>query len=190
VIASQFAKAAATPQTLSRLVRLLVMRLTKPLRQARQMLFGQAPDVDGGELPVQTAALPWRCTKSGKFEFLLVTSRSSQRWIIPKGWSMAGKSLAQAAAQEAYEEAGVRGKIDAQSIGSFEHVKQSVVGGPVTVLVHVFPLIVERELASWPEKEQRSRRWFLQAEAWEAIESEGLRSVVDGFARALASKSG
>jgi 8-oxo-dGTP pyrophosphatase MutT (NUDIX family) len=101
---------------------------------------------------------------------------------------MTGKSLAQAAAQEAYEEAGVRGKIDARSVGSFEHVKQSAVGGPITVLVHVYPLAVERELASWPEKEQRSRRWFLQPKASEAIESEGLRSVVERFARTLASK--
>lgn len=152
------------------------------------MLFGQAPDADGGELPVQTAALPWRCTTAGDFEFLLVTSRSSQRWIIPKGRPMNGKSLAQAAAQEAYEEAGVRGKIGAQSVGSFEHVKHSAVGGHVTVLVHVYPLAVERELASWPEKEQRSRRWFSQPKASEAIESEGLRRVVEGFARTLASK--
>jgi 8-oxo-dGTP pyrophosphatase MutT (NUDIX family) len=153
------------------------------------MLFGQAPDT-GGELPIQTAALPWRCTKAGNFEFLLVTSRSSQRWIIPKGRPMTGKSLAQAAAQEAYEEAGVRGKIDGRSVGSFEHMKQSAVGGPVTVLVHVYSLAVERELASWPEKEQRARRWFLQPQALEAIESEGLRSVVESFARALASKRG
>jgi 8-oxo-dGTP pyrophosphatase MutT (NUDIX family) len=94
---------------------------------------------------------------------------------------MAGKSLAQAASQEAYEEAGVRGKMDGRSVGSFEHLKQTTIGGPVTV---------ERELASWPEKEQRSRRWFGQPEASEAIESEGLRSVVEGFARALASKGG
>jgi 8-oxo-dGTP pyrophosphatase MutT (NUDIX family) len=154
------------------------------------MLFGQASEPAGGELPVQTAALPWRCTKAGKFEFLLVTSRSSQRWIIPKGRPMVGKSLAEAATQEAYEEAGVRGKINEQSVGSFEHVKQSAVGGPVTVLVHVYPLAVNRELDTWPEKEQRSRRWFGQSEASKAIESEGLRSVVERFAQTLAKKRG
>jgi 8-oxo-dGTP pyrophosphatase MutT (NUDIX family) len=103
---------------------------------------------------------------------------------------MVGKSLAQAAAQEAYEEAGVRGKIDGHSIGSFEHVKQSAVGGPVTVLVHVYPLAVDRELDAWPEKEQRSRRWFGQFEASQVIESEGLRSVVEGFAQALVKQGG
>jgi hypothetical protein len=69
-------------------------------------------------------------------------------------------------------------------------VKQSAVGGPVTVLVHVFPLAVNRELDAWPEKEQRSRRWVGQSEASQAIESEGLRSVVERFAQALAKERG
>ena len=154
------------------------------------MLFGQVPGTESGDLPVQTGALPWRCTKAGDFEFLLVTSRSSQRWIIPKGRPMIGKSLAQAAAQEAYEEAGIRGKIDPQTIGSFEHVKQTAVGGPLTVLVHVYPLAVERVLASWPEDTQRTRQWFGHSEAVEAIWSEGLRTVVTRFADELAKQSG
>jgi 8-oxo-dGTP pyrophosphatase MutT (NUDIX family) len=169
-------------------MRLLVMRIPKPIRRARDMLLGH-DDAEGGDLPVRAGALPWRCTKAGDLEFLLVTSRSSQRWIIPKGRLMAGKSLAQAAAQEAYEEAGVRGKIDARSPGSFEHVKQSAIGGSVTVIVHVYPLAVERQLKSWPEEAQRSRRWFGHSEVLEVVQSEGLISVIRRFADDLAAKS-
>jgi 8-oxo-dGTP pyrophosphatase MutT (NUDIX family) len=102
---------------------------------------------------------------------------------------MAGKSLAQAAAQEAYEEAGVRGKIDARSIGSFEHVKQSAIGGPTPVIVHVYPLAVARELKSWPEEAQRSRRWFGHSEVLEVIHSERLLEIMRRFADELAAKS-
>ena len=74
-------------------------------------------------LPLQTGALPWRI--SGKtIEILLVTGRRSGQWTIPKGWPMPGKTLAEAAAQEAFEEAGVEGTVDPVPIGSFRHVKQ------------------------------------------------------------------
>jgi 8-oxo-dGTP pyrophosphatase MutT (NUDIX family) len=159
----------------------MLMRIPKAFRQAGQTLLGH-DNVEGSDLSVRTGALPWRFTKAGILEFLLVTSRSSQRWIIPKGRPMAGKSLAQAAAQEAYEEAGVRGQISPQSIGSYKHVKQSAIGEPVTVLVHVYPLAVAQELKSWPEDAQRSRRWFGQSEALEIIQSEELRTAVRRFA--------
>jgi 8-oxo-dGTP pyrophosphatase MutT (NUDIX family) len=102
---------------------------------------------------------------------------------------MAGKSLAQAAAQEAYEEAGVRGTIDAQSIGGFEHVKHSAIGGPLKVFVYVYPLAVERELKSWPEEAQRSRRWFGHSEVLEIVQSDGLLDIMRRFADELATKS-
>lgn len=165
----------------------MLMRIPKALLKAGQTLLGQ--DMEGRDLPVRTGALPWRFTKAGDLEFLLVTSRSSRRWIIPKGRPMAGKSLAQAAAQEAYEEAGVRGQVDAQSIGGFKHVKQSAVGEPVTVFVHVYPLAVAQELRSWPEDTQRSRRWFGQSEFFEVIQPEELRTAVRRFAHELAAKS-
>ncbi|MBZ0261802.1 MAG: hypothetical protein K8F90_14530, partial [Hyphomicrobiales bacterium] len=61
----------------------------------------------------QYAALPWRQAPS--LELLLITSRETRRWVIPKGWPMPEKSPAESAAQEAYEEAGIRGQIEAQA---------------------------------------------------------------------------
>ena len=70
----------------------------------------------------QYAALPWRNAQG--FEILLITSRETRRWVIPKGWPMPGNSPAESAAQEAYEEAGIRGKIAVQAIGHYGYRKR------------------------------------------------------------------
>lgn len=114
-----------------------------------------------------------------RFEVLLVTGRRSHRWTIPKGWPMVGKSLAEAAAQEAFEEAGVRGTIDPVPVGSFDHIKQNLPSGElleVRILVH--PLSVDRELPKWPEIGQRRRKWFSVEEAAKKVDSEELRALI------------
>ncbi len=73
---------------------------------------------------------------------------------------MPGKSLAEAAEQEAFEEAGVRGTIDPKPIGTFRHVKTQLVAGELEVDIVVHPLWVDRELPKWPELGQRKRKWF------------------------------
>lgn len=126
---------------------------------------------------IQTGALPWRRLTGGGMEVLLVTSRLSGRWIVPKGWPMPGKSLAQAAAQEAFEEAGVTGRIDAEPLGFFQHVKNFPLGQmEVTIFVH--PLAVEKELSSWPERGQRQRKWFEPKNAARVVESNDLGSMI------------
>ena len=70
----------------------------------------------------QVAALPFRI-KDGKIEVLLVTSRETKRWLIPKGWPMKGKKPHKAAAQEAEEEAGVKGEIKNKPLGSYDYWK-------------------------------------------------------------------
>ena len=89
-------------------------------------------------VPVQSGALPWRLKSRKKPEVLLVTGRRSGRWMIPKGWPIPGKSLAFSAAREAFEEAGIEGKVDPQPIGTFRHVKQHILFGEleVDILVH------------------------------------------------------
>ena len=75
---------------------------------------------------LQTGALPWRRAKGDQLEILLVTGRLSGRWIVPKGWPMRGKTMAKAAAQEAYEEAGVRGKVNRlQNAQNASHCKHA-----------------------------------------------------------------
>lgn len=129
---------------------------------------------------IQTGALPWRRSRGEELELLLVTGRWSKRWIIPKGWPMRGKNLAQAAAQEAFEEAGVKGRIEEAPLGTFRHVKRMPLGElEVDIVVHA--LGVERELDSWPERSQRERRWFSPAEASALVEAPGLRTLLLGL---------
>lgn len=111
-------------------------------------------------------------------EVLLVTSRRSGRWLIPKGWPMEGLSLAEAAAREAYEEAGVHGIIDQAPFGWFTHDKQHDLFGPMTVRIAVHLLAVDRELSSWPELGERKRRWFSPRQAIEQVQSEELAALI------------
>lgn len=128
-------------------------------------------------MAVQTGALPWRIAKGSKPEVLLVTGRRSRRWIIPKGWPMLGRSLADAAAREAYEEAGVHGTVDPKPLGSFRHIKRNVFGSlEVEILVHL--MSVHEELPDWPERGQRNRRWFTVKEAVAVIESKELCAMI------------
>lgn len=131
-----------------------------------------------GDLPIQTGVLPWRLADNKGIEVLLVTSRRSGRWTIPKGWPMAGKSLAEAAAQEAFEEAGVMGTVDPTPIGTFRHIKQKLVSGDFEVSVVVHPMWVDREFRKWPELGQRKRRWFSPKDAAKRVDSPELSELI------------
>ena len=139
-------------------------------------------------VPVQSGALPWRLKRRKKAEVLLVTGRRSGRWMIPKGWPMPGKSLAHSAAQEAFEEAGIEGKVDPRPIGTFRHVKQHLLFGELEVDILVHPLAVRRELANWPEKGERSRKWFTLDEAATQVDSDELRNLIVLFGKSLKAK--
>ncbi|MDQ3247465.1 MAG: NUDIX hydrolase [Pseudomonadota bacterium] len=125
----------------------------------------------------QTGALPWRLTGSST-EVLLITGRNSGRWMIPKGWPMRGKSLAEAAAQEAFEEAGVRGTIEAAPIGTVRHVKRHLLVGPLEISILVHALAVESELPIWPEQAQRKRKWFGFEQAASLVRSSELSKLI------------
>lgn len=114
---------------------------------------------------VQFAALPWRRNASGAVEVLLITSRETRRWVIPKGWPIMSRSSAKSAAQEAFEEAGVVGKIAKAPIGVFAYDKRLKNGRLQHVRVAVFPLHVEREQDVYPEKGQREKLWTSPSEA-------------------------
>lgn len=142
------------------------------------------------ELPIQTGVLACRLGRKKRFEVLLVTGRRSRKWMIPKGWPMPGKSLAEAAAQEAFEEAGVKGKVDPEPLGSFRHVKQSLPIGELEVNILVHEMLVDREFPKWPEFGQRRRKWFSVAEAAERVDSDELKRLIMMSAdRALAGVS-
>ena len=144
---------------------------------------------------LQYGALPYRLTKSGAPEILLVTTRQTKRWIIPKGWPIKGLTPATSAAREAFEEAGVRGSIKTKAIGVFSYDKRLDEDGIIIPCeVRVFPLLVKRLSKTWPESEQRDAQWFEPAAAMSLIEEESLRILISSFfehlaAGTLASKS-
>ena len=130
-----------------------------------------------GRVPLQVGALPYRRHEDGSIEVMLVTTRSSGRWIVPKGWPMEGKTPVQAAEQEAYEEAGVRGHTSSVEIGRFPHEKSQFLSN-IRTEVAVFPLSVQEELSAWPEREQRTRCWFSVDEAKRAVQSDELAGII------------
>jgi len=126
---------------------------------------------------IQAAALCIR-TKAGRREVLLVTSRGTGRWILPKGWPMKDKTLAEAAAQEAWEEAGVRGEAATDSIGSYSARKVTETGLGMRCIVHVFPLMVERLEDDFPEQHQRRRKWVSLSRASRMVQEEELKALL------------
>jgi 8-oxo-dGTP pyrophosphatase MutT (NUDIX family) len=103
----------------------------------------------------------------------MVTSRSGRRWVLPKGRIEVKQSPAEAAEAEAWEEAGVLGRLAGGSVGSYEYEKFGV-----THTVQVFVLHVAAVHTHWPERHQRSREWVTPEEALNRIEEPDLRAVV------------
>jgi len=131
---------------------------------------------------IQYGALPYRIAKTGSLELLLVTTRQTKRWIIPKGWPVKGLKPAKSAAREAYEEAGIRGAISAKPIGTFSYKKRLEEDGfTVPCEVRVYAMSVRRQLKSWPEAYERDSRWFEPVHALSALKDEGLRELISLF---------
>jgi uncharacterized protein len=114
-------------------------------------------------------------------ELLLVTSRETKRWVLPKGNRIKGLTPHAAAAQEALEEAGVVGATCPAPLGSYRYRKRLESGAALLVDVEVFPFAVTDELDDWPERAQRTRRWFPLAEASAAVEEDDLKALIRGF---------
>jgi len=129
----------------------------------------------------QAAALPYRVSEDSRnVEVLLVTGFRSRSWIIPKGDIDSGMTPYAAAEKEAFEEAGVLGRIDETSIGTFHYRKENN-GNSADVLVDVYPLEVIEELAEWPEMKDRERRWVPVADAAIAVGQAELGAILMGF---------
>ena len=128
---------------------------------------------------VQYAALPWRI-RDGVVEILLLTSRETRRWVIPKGWPMIGLSPAETAVQEAKEEAGVEGRVS-EAIGLYPYTKWMKDGSSRLLNVEVYPLEVTVENETWLEADERSRQWFAGAEASELVDESELGALIGDF---------
>jgi ADP-ribose pyrophosphatase YjhB (NUDIX family) len=112
----------------------------------------------------QVAALPLRRARNGALEIMLVTSRNTGRWIIPKGWTSRRLKDWKAAAREARHEAGVKGKIAPEAIGSYVYIKPEL-GEDTPIGVSVFLLNVRKQRKHWREERDRRRGWFELLEA-------------------------
>jgi 8-oxo-dGTP pyrophosphatase MutT (NUDIX family) len=126
---------------------------------------------------LQVAALPLRFSDDGTAEVLLVTTRTTKRWTIPKGWPVKGLKAHEAAAREAEEEAGVRGKMRKKSIGKYLYWKR-MADDAVLCRVKVFELIVEQRLEDWPERDERRQQWFRLSDAADLAGETGLGALL------------
>jgi 8-oxo-dGTP pyrophosphatase MutT (NUDIX family) len=124
----------------------------------------------------QVGALPIRFVE-GAPQVLLLTSRESRRWVIPKGWPMKGKKNWAAAAQEAKEEAGIVGKTYKKPIGNFLYFKRRAAHFDLC-RVEVYVLSFEKKLESYREKGQRDQRWFALDEAPDIVQEPGLTALL------------
>jgi len=129
----------------------------------------------------QYGVLAYRFAAGAMVELLLVTSRETGRWIVPKGNRVAGLSPSESAAREAYEEGGVEGDIAPEPIGSYRYVKQKKNGTVTPASVLIYPMRVTRQLGDWPEKGERENRWFSLADAAASVAERSLRHLILSF---------
>ena len=132
------------------------------------------------EARAQYAALPYRVAPD--LEILLVTSRETGRWVIPKGWPMKGKTRREAAAIEALEEAGVEGRMIRKPVGAYDYLKVLRSGESQRCRVTVFAVEVTLQHDTWREQDQRSSQWFDWDAAAAAVREPGLGRLIRRFA--------
>jgi len=139
---------------------------------------GLAP-VRGSRL--QVAALCWR--HSPLLEILLVTSLRTRRWILPKGWPHTALSLAQSAAREALEEAGVTGEVAEEPFGHYHYLKEKG-GSALPCRVEIFPLQVTGNRRAFAERGARELVWLPAEQAVARVDEAGLKRILQSFRKA------
>ncbi|MEP2639585.1 NUDIX hydrolase [Roseobacter sp.] len=132
------------------------------------------------DVRTQFAALCYRVHKT-KVQVLLITSRGTQRWIVPKGWPMDGKTPAASAAQEAWEEAGARGQIDGRCLGIFSFTKDAEELGAFPCLAMVYAVKVDTLADDYPEAGQRKRKWMSRKKAAGLVDEPELARILRDF---------
>ncbi|MGG5821825.1 NUDIX hydrolase [Falsiroseomonas sp. HW251] len=144
------------------------------------------PDGQAGEplprnsLRRQSAALPV-IGAGAALRVVLITSRETRRWVVPKGWIEPQEPPHRSAAREAAEEAGIQGEADAEPLGSYLYPKRLAGGVVQTTEVLVFRLRVARLLHDWPERRERTRRLFRPEAAAALVAEPGLAALLRGL---------
>lgn len=139
-------------------------------------LFGGMPS------RVQVAALPWR-EHDGTIQIMLITSRDTGRWVLPKGWPEGDEQLFESAAREALEEAGLTGTMDQREFGRYFYGKRMPSGMERRCEVMVFPMEVGTAADHWPEQGQRKRKWFAAGKAAGLVQEQDLGELIERFGK-------
>lgn len=127
---------------------------------------------------IQYGVLPFAVGRKG-VRVMLLTSRETRRWVIPKGWPMRNRKPRETAVQEAFEEAGLVGRIlGKRAIGRYGYMK--VLGPEISVpcVVKVFLFEVDHQLDDWPEKDERETSWFSPRDAAGLVAESGLAKLL------------
>ncbi|WP_420569430.1 NUDIX hydrolase [Thalassovita sp.] len=147
-----------------------------PNKSAKAWVSAQ-PNVTQARQP-QVAALCLRGT-GDDLRVLMITSRGTGRWIIPKGWPIPGKTGAQAAMTEAWEEAGVKkAKVNPKPIGSYDYDKITDDGGAIPVEAQVYVVTVEKLSDDYPEVDERKRKWMRPRRAAKLVDEPKLKNIL------------
>ncbi|RUM22195.1 NUDIX domain-containing protein [Rhizobium vallis] len=133
--------------------------------------------LEGGSIQ-QYGALCFRRTADDGVEVLLVTTRETGRWTIPKGWSIKGLAPHEVAEREAWEEAGVKGRAKKRVFGHFAYIKSLEDGREKPAFVEVHLLDVRGTKKRFPECEERKLAWMSPAEAASAVNEPELKSLL------------
>ncbi|MDB9537474.1 NUDIX hydrolase [Dolichospermum planctonicum CS-1226] len=120
----------------------------------------------------QSGVIPYRIIQ-GKVEILLITTRKRQGWVIPKGGLCKGMSPHESAAKEAWEEAGVLGRVTTEKLGNYKYRKRGNI-----YRVNLFLLPVEEVLEDWPEATARERKWLEVNQAAELVKENSLKRII------------
>ena len=146
-----------------------------------QQLAAKPEKLFSGAFVQQYAALCFRSLAGGGIEILVATSRDSGRWIIPKGWPMKRKKPYEAAEIEAFQEAGVRGKVRKKPVGSYTYLKLLDDGDVAPCVVDVFQIEVTDVAEKFKEKGERVIAWVSPDEAARRVREIELKSLLVEF---------
>jgi 8-oxo-dGTP pyrophosphatase MutT (NUDIX family) len=152
------------------------------IRFARNLLLPKTAAVEPSGL--QFGAIPYRIVE-GHVVFLMITSRRSANWVFPKGSPMEGLTPWETAAEEAFEEAGVRGEIEHEPIGSYLNPRND---DPTRLVrIELYPLLVTEQLDAWREEAQRFRHWALLPQVRSLLASKEAARIAGDLHRRIVS---
>jgi 8-oxo-dGTP pyrophosphatase MutT (NUDIX family) len=146
-----------------------------------QQLAGMPEKLFSRAFEIQIGALCYRKSNDRDLEILLVTSRGTGRWIIPKGWPMNKKKPHEAALIEAFEEAGVVGRVGKKPVGRYTYLKWLDTGRVAPCVVDVFQIEVTKTAQKYKETGQRKVAWFSRDEAARLVREVELKSLIVNF---------